>query len=112
MSPNSPLISRPTTGPRTHYRTCPFCEATCGLAVDVEDDRVVRVRGDKDDPSWATFIMIRIAFASRWSVVMASSLKRPGTKRSRPSRKALSGFSPSTAASPSLSCWATRSPII
>ena len=56
MSPNSPLISRPTTGPRTHYRTCPFCEATCGLAVDVEDDRVVRVRGDKDDPFSAGFI--------------------------------------------------------
>src|SRR5215207_7395850 len=33
----------------THFRTCPFCEATCGLAVEVEGDRVLSVRGDKDD---------------------------------------------------------------
>ena len=23
----------------THYRTCPLCEATCGLAIEVEDGR-------------------------------------------------------------------------
>ena len=34
---------------RTAFRTCPFCEATCGLAVTVRDDAVVRVRGDADD---------------------------------------------------------------
>ena len=33
----------------THYRTCPFCEATCGLAVEVEGGQVLSVRGDKDD---------------------------------------------------------------
>jgi anaerobic selenocysteine-containing dehydrogenase len=33
----------------THYRTCPFCEATCGLAVEMDGDAVVSVRGDKDD---------------------------------------------------------------
>jgi anaerobic selenocysteine-containing dehydrogenase len=32
-----------------HYRTCPFCEATCGLAVTVRGDEVVSVRGDEDD---------------------------------------------------------------
>ena len=32
-----------------HYRTCPFCEATCGLAVEVEGDQVLSVRGDKED---------------------------------------------------------------
>ena len=32
-----------------HYRTCPFCEATCGLAVTMRDDEVVSVRGDADD---------------------------------------------------------------
>ena len=31
-------------------RVCPFCEATCGLAVEVEGDRIVGVRGDRDDP--------------------------------------------------------------
>jgi anaerobic selenocysteine-containing dehydrogenase len=31
------------------YRTCPLCEATCGLAMDVADGRVERIRGDADD---------------------------------------------------------------
>jgi anaerobic selenocysteine-containing dehydrogenase len=34
---------------RTAFRTCPFCEATCGLAVTVRGDDVVRVRGDAED---------------------------------------------------------------
>ena len=34
---------------RTAYRTCPFCEATCGLEVTLDGDAVVRVRGDADD---------------------------------------------------------------
>jgi anaerobic selenocysteine-containing dehydrogenase len=33
----------------TAYRTCPFCEATCGLAVETEGADVVSVRGDHDD---------------------------------------------------------------
>ena len=32
-----------------HYRTCPFCEATCGLAVTMRGDEVVSVRGDDED---------------------------------------------------------------
>ena len=36
-----------------HYRTCPLCEATCGLEVTVEGDasggNVVRIRGDRAD---------------------------------------------------------------
>src|ERR687890_1107602 len=32
-----------------HYRTCPFCEATCGLEVETEEGEVVSVRGDKED---------------------------------------------------------------
>jgi len=35
---------------QTHYRTCNLCEAMCGIAVDVEDGKVVGVRGDDDDP--------------------------------------------------------------
>src|SRR5215216_3832186 len=34
---------------RTAFRTCPFCEATCGLEVTLRDDAVVKVRGDPDD---------------------------------------------------------------
>src|SRR5215216_1991720 len=33
----------------THYRTCPFCEATCGLEVETEGREVVSVRGDEQD---------------------------------------------------------------
>ena len=31
------------------FRTCPLCEATCGLAIDVEGGEVKRIRGDADD---------------------------------------------------------------
>jgi anaerobic selenocysteine-containing dehydrogenase len=31
------------------YRTCPLCEATCGLELTIAGDRIVRVRGDDAD---------------------------------------------------------------
>src|SRR5688572_31101861 len=31
------------------YRTCPLCEATCGLEITVTDGKIVRIRGDRDD---------------------------------------------------------------
>jgi len=34
---------------RTVFRTCPLCEAGCGLEITVKDDRVTRIRGDRDD---------------------------------------------------------------
>jgi anaerobic selenocysteine-containing dehydrogenase len=33
----------------THYRTCPLCEATCGLEIETEGERVVSIRGDDRD---------------------------------------------------------------
>ena len=33
----------------THFRTCPLCEAMCGLEVQVTDGRVTRIRGDRED---------------------------------------------------------------
>ena len=33
----------------THLRTCPLCEAICGLEIETEADQVVRIRGDRDD---------------------------------------------------------------
>jgi anaerobic selenocysteine-containing dehydrogenase len=41
---------------RIAYRTCNLCEATCGVAIEIAGDRVVRVRGDKDDPFSRGFI--------------------------------------------------------
>jgi anaerobic selenocysteine-containing dehydrogenase len=32
-----------------HYRTCPLCEATCGLEVSHRDGEIVRIRGDRED---------------------------------------------------------------
>jgi anaerobic selenocysteine-containing dehydrogenase len=37
----------PTT--RLAHRTCPLCEATCGLEITIEDERVKVIRGDKED---------------------------------------------------------------
>lgn len=32
-----------------HLRTCPLCEAMCGLEIHVEDGRVTGIRGNRDD---------------------------------------------------------------
>jgi len=48
---------------RTAIRTCPLCEATCGLQITLDGDRVTEIRGDADDvfskgylcPKGATF---------------------------------------------------------
>ncbi len=34
----------------THYRACNLCEAICGLVIETEDNHVVSIRGDRDDP--------------------------------------------------------------
>jgi anaerobic selenocysteine-containing dehydrogenase len=36
-------------GTRMAYRTCPLCEAGCGLEITLTDDRVTRICGDRDD---------------------------------------------------------------
>jgi anaerobic selenocysteine-containing dehydrogenase len=35
---------------RRVYRGCTLCEATCGIMVAAEGDRVTQIRGDEDDP--------------------------------------------------------------
>ena len=34
---------------QTAYRTCPLCEATCGLEIRLQDEEVVSIRGDRQD---------------------------------------------------------------
>ncbi|GII53673.1 dehydrogenase [Planotetraspora thailandica] len=42
---------------KTAYRTCPLCEAVCGLTITLDDDgHVTEVRGDGDDPFSKGFI--------------------------------------------------------
>lgn len=38
-----------TNGHRTALRTCPLCEATCGLKLTLEGEEVVSIRGDAED---------------------------------------------------------------
>jgi anaerobic selenocysteine-containing dehydrogenase len=46
-----------TDGQRTLLRTCPLCEAVCGLELTLDgDDHVVTVRGDRQDPFSRGFI--------------------------------------------------------
>ncbi len=33
----------------TKYRTCNLCEALCGLSIEVEDNKVLSIKGDKED---------------------------------------------------------------
>ncbi|MBZ0252935.1 MAG: molybdopterin-dependent oxidoreductase, partial [Candidatus Methylomirabilis sp.] len=35
---------------RVVHRTCTWCEACCGITVRVEDERIVDIRGDEEDP--------------------------------------------------------------
>jgi len=39
-----------------HHRTCPLCEATCGLEIEVVDGAIKRVRGDRADVFSAGYI--------------------------------------------------------
>ena len=51
---------------RTAYRTCPFCEAACGLELTIDGDRVTAARGDREHvfshgfvcPKGATFAQV------------------------------------------------------
>ncbi len=38
-----------STEPVTAIRTCPLCEATCGLEIEIQDGRVGKIRGDAQD---------------------------------------------------------------
>ncbi|WP_062430965.1 molybdopterin oxidoreductase family protein [Herbidospora daliensis] len=40
----------------TVHRTCPLCEAVCGLTITLEGDHVTKVTGDRDDPFSKGFI--------------------------------------------------------
>jgi len=35
---------------QTHYRACNVCEATCGLVIKYQNNEILSIKGDKDDP--------------------------------------------------------------
>ena len=43
----------------TEKSYCRFCHAMCGIEVDIEDGRVVEIRGDRDHPVSRGFICIK-----------------------------------------------------
>ncbi|HEV3225855.1 MAG TPA: molybdopterin oxidoreductase family protein [Acidimicrobiales bacterium] len=43
------MTRAPADETRTAIRTCPLCEAGCGLEITLKGDDVVRIRGDRDD---------------------------------------------------------------
>lgn len=48
------LTPSPNEGGRyvsVHYRACNLCEASCGLQVTVEENRIIDIRGDVEDPT-------------------------------------------------------------
>lgn len=44
-----------------HVSTCPLCEATCGILVETEGRKVLKIRGDKDDVFSKGFICPKAA---------------------------------------------------
>lgn len=45
------MVSEQTkTTEQTHFRTCNLCEAMCGIVIQHDGDKVLSIKGDKDDP--------------------------------------------------------------
>ncbi|WP_426223115.1 molybdopterin oxidoreductase family protein [Psychrobacter sp. DWR1-2-3] len=38
------------TNEQTHFRTCNLCEAMCGIVIQHDGEKVLSIKGDKDDP--------------------------------------------------------------
>jgi anaerobic selenocysteine-containing dehydrogenase len=49
-------VTSDVTTTRTAYRTCPLCEAVCGLELTIAGDRIVSARGDRDHVFSAGFV--------------------------------------------------------
>ncbi len=43
-------MSETSSGPVIHHRVCHLCEAMCGLVIETQDEQVLSVKGDKQDP--------------------------------------------------------------
>jgi anaerobic selenocysteine-containing dehydrogenase len=46
-------------GVETHKTFCRFCHANCAMEVDVEDGKVIEVRGDPDDPAYGGYTCMK-----------------------------------------------------
>ena len=64
----------------SHLRTCSFCEATCGIVVEMEGARVRRVRGDREHPDSRGFLCPK-ASAVGWLHDDPDRLRHPLVRR-------------------------------
>ena len=46
-------------GVSTHKTFCRFCHANCAMEVEIEDGRVLKVRGDSDDPEYGGYTCMK-----------------------------------------------------
>jgi anaerobic selenocysteine-containing dehydrogenase len=67
---------------KTVHRVCPFCEATCGLAVEVQGESIIAVRGDKNDPFSRGYICPK-AYGLKELYHDPDRLRRPVRRRRR-----------------------------
>ena len=67
---------------KTVHRVCPFCEATCGLAVEVQGEAIIAVRGDKNDPFSRGYICPK-AYGLKELYHDPDRLRRPIRRRRR-----------------------------
>jgi anaerobic selenocysteine-containing dehydrogenase len=43
-------MSAPAAARKIHFRACHLCEAICGLVIETEGDKILSIKGDKNDP--------------------------------------------------------------
>ena len=44
---------------KTHYKTCPICEATCGLEIQTENNAIISIKGDKNDVLSGGYVCVK-----------------------------------------------------
>jgi anaerobic selenocysteine-containing dehydrogenase len=71
---------------RTHFRTCNLCEAMCGIAIELEGERIVSIRGDEDDPLSRGYICPK--------AVALQDLQSDPDRLRQPMRRTGNGFEP------------------
>ena len=106
------------------YRTCPLCEAKCGIAVEVDRSagRVVTIRGDDEDPFSRGYICpkayglkapprgSRTACAGPCAARPRAGRRSAGTRRSRSRPRGCAACATRTAPRRSRATSATRTP--
>jgi anaerobic selenocysteine-containing dehydrogenase len=70
-----------------HHTGCVLCAQNCGLAVEVEDNRIVKVKGDKTNPRSEGYVCrkgMNIANHQHNADRLKYPLKRVGDQFERP----------------------------